>query len=390
MRASRIDRIILAIAVGWLAVQVSPMWYPAPDSGAYLSIARGLAHDGVLQNHGRPQLYYSVGYPLLLAPLYLAGGEPFLRIALLHFALGVAVLALAYRWVRGIAPEHAAWVAAVTVCSAAFGTVYRRPLSEPAFTVAMLGGVVVLNRVVREESRWPTMMLGAMLAVVAALIRPAGLTLAAGFGAVMLRSAWRRERSWRAAVGLSLAVGVPATVAVAAFVLQDRARAGDAGAISYTDQVRAADQTLAGQLAEGVRVRVQEFGRLLIPGMYKAVGRSGDWLNPNMVVYVPLAVAIVWGWGRLMRKRGDVFVGLFPFYLALYIIWPYDQSARFFAPLAPLLAVSLLACPVCQGRGTALESASRPPICWSRSFTGPSTTAASRCGTMSTERRSSS
>jgi len=276
MPSSRTDRLILAAAVAWLAVQVSPLWYPAPDSGAYLSIARGLARDGVFQNHGRPQLYYSVGYPLVLAPLYLADGEPFLRIALLHFVLGVAVLALAYRWVRDIAPEHAAWVAALTVCTAAFGTVYRRPLSETAFMAAMFAGVVVLNRVVRRDCRWPVVALGVALAVTAALIRPAGLTLAAGFGAVMLRSAWRGEWAWRSAALVGLAVGLPSVIAEAAVISLDRARAGEIGAISYTDQVRTADLSLAAQVIEGVRVRVQEVGRLLIPGMYKAVARTGE------------------------------------------------------------------------------------------------------------------
>jgi hypothetical protein len=342
MPSSRTDQFVLAAAVIWLAVQVSPLWYPAPDSGAYLSIARGLARDGVLLNHGRPQLYYSVGYPLLIAPLYLVGDEPFLRIAVLHFALGVAVLALTYHWVRGIAPEHAAWVAALTVCSAAFGTVYRRPLSETAFMTAMLAGVVVLNRVSRREGGWPVVALGALLAVAAVLTRPAGLTLAAGFGAVLLRSAWRGERSWRSAVIVAAAVGIPPVVAEATVIVQDRVRAEQIGAISYTDQVCAADQSLAGQLAEGVRVRVQEVGRLLVPGMYKAVGRAGDWLNVNMLVYVPLAVAVGWGWVRLIRERGDVFAGLLPFYVLLYIVWPYDQGARFFTPLVPLFAICLV------------------------------------------------
>jgi hypothetical protein len=157
----------------------------------------------------------------------------------------------------------------------------------------------------------------------------------------MLRSAGQRERSWSSAIVLALAIGLPAVFTEAAVIFQDRVRAGEIGAISYTDQVRAAEHSLAGQLAEGVRVRVQEFGRLLVPGMYKAVARRGDWLNVNMLVYVPLAVAVMWGWCRLVRQRADIFAGLFPFYLALYIIWPYDQGARFFVPLAPLLAVSL-------------------------------------------------
>ena len=208
---------------------------------------------------------------------------------------------------------------------------------------ALLVSVLVLNRVAKASRPWPLIALGSLTTLVTVLIRPAGLALVAGFGLVMLRAAWRQEWSWRAAAIVTLVVGMPAVITEAEVVRRDRARAEQANTVSYTDQVRAADQTLAGQLVEGVRVRVQEFGRLLIPGMYKAVARPGDWLNPNMFVYIPLAGAVICGWLRFFRDHGDVFAGLFPFYLALYILWPFDQGARFFTPLVPLLVVCFIA-----------------------------------------------
>jgi hypothetical protein len=342
MPSSRTDRLILAAAAVWLAIQISPLWYPAPDSGAYLSIARGIAHETSLANFGRPQLYYSIGYPLLIAPLYIMEGDPFLRIALLHFVLGLAILAMVYRWARDVVPEHAAWVAALAVGTAAFSNNYRRPLSETAFMTALLAAVLVLNRVTSSRRRWLLVGLGAITTVIAVLIRPAGLALAAGFGLVMLRTVWRREWSLPAAALATFAVVAPAVIVEAEVIRSDRARAKQAGGVSYTDQVRAPGQSLAGQLGEGVRVRVQEFGRLLIPGMYKAVARPGEWLSPNMLVYLPVTIAVLCGWLRFFPERGDVFAALFPFYLALYILWPFDQGARFFTPLVSLLVVCLL------------------------------------------------
>ncbi len=370
MPARRSDRALLAIAGLWLAVQVSPLWYPTADSGAYLSIARGLARDGTLQSLGYPQVYYPLGYPLVIAPLFLAGGEPFLPISLLHFALGVAVLLLTYCWVRGIAPEHAAWVAALTVGNVSFGNVYRRPLSETAFMTAVLAGVLVLNRAARlcqcAESGWPGLSprspgfppepglrglspghpswiaCGSMLAVVAVLIRPAGAALAAGLTAVLALAAWRGEWPRRRTVLAALAVGLPAALAQAGVMVYDRVQATAIGGLGYTQQVRDPGQSVAGQLLEGVRLRVQETGRLLVPGMYKAYARAGTWRDPNLLVYGPLAVAVLWGWLRLVRERRDVFAWLVPFYLGVYLVWPFDQGTRFFTPLWPLLAVCLL------------------------------------------------
>ena len=120
------DRVLLGIAVAWLAVNVSPRWYPTPDSSGYLSVARELADTGRLRNLDAPHIYYPVGYPVLLAPAFLVDDEPFLLVSLTHFALALGLLALVYRWVREFFPDHAAWVALLTVANTSFGHIYRR------------------------------------------------------------------------------------------------------------------------------------------------------------------------------------------------------------------------------------------------------------------------
>lgn len=338
---SRSDRWILILAVIWLALQVSPLWYPTPDSAAYISIARGIAERHVLENHGRAQLYYSIGYPLLLSPLFAFDREPFLLISVMQFGLGLAVIALSYRWVKSIAAPHAAWIAAFTVCTTSFGSIHRRPLTESAFTVALLGGVLILNRAIAARG-WRNIGIGSLMVAATTLIRPAGITLAAGFAAATLLLAWRCEQTWRRAIAQAMLVALPALLLQWAVMHYDRVQATLDGGLCYADQIREPNLGIGGQFVEGVRLRIQEAGRLLIPGMYKSYAKPGDWLDINLLLYGSLSMTLLLGWLRLARERNDVFVWVLPFYVGLYVVWPFDQATRFFTPLTPLLAVCLI------------------------------------------------
>jgi hypothetical protein len=128
---------------------------------------------------------------------------------------------------------------------------------------------------------------------------------------------------------------------LAALLLRDKSLATSAGTTNYLDQMRDPAMSLSAQLIEGARLRIYEMGRLLLPGMYKSYARQGEWLNVNLVVYLPVFAAVVVGWCKLVRERCDVLAWTFPFYLALHIIWPFDQATRFFTPLMPLFLVCL-------------------------------------------------
>ena len=91
----------------------------------------------------------------------------------------------------------------------------------------------------------------------------------------------------------------------------------------------------------GVRTRIIEIGRLLLPGMYKCYNDRGCWLNANMAIYVPLCALICIGWVRLFAATNDVLVLTLPPYMLVYIIWPYEQATRFVAPMLPVWVGSL-------------------------------------------------
>jgi hypothetical protein len=334
-----------AIAIFLLAIQISPYWYPTPDSTGYLSIARNLVRHHTLRNLGSDQLYYSVGYPLLISPIFLVTDDPFLMIALVHFGLSLLLMWAIWLWARDHAPQAASWVAALSVANLSYWEAYRRTLSEVAFMTALVWLVLLLHRVrdaTLSGKRWMLPAIGAsLLLIFLALIRPAGILVAAGFAITMLIAAWRKQISWFRAVALTLAIGVPATLVLVALLVRDKSLAASAGNLNYLDQIRDPGLGFFVQLLEGVRLRIYEMGRLLLPGMYKSYARRGEWLNVNLLLYLPVFLAVLFGWTKLVRQRSDVLAWAFPFYLALHIIWPFDQATRFFTPLMPLFLVCL-------------------------------------------------
>jgi hypothetical protein len=333
------------VAVLLLAAQISPYWYPTPDSTAYLSIARNLARNQVLQNLGSEQLYYFPGYSLLISPIFLLSDEPFLLICVLHFFLSLLLMLGIWLWARPHVPEAAGWVLLLSVVNLSFCEAYRRALSEVAFMTVLVWLVLLLNRIREATSSARRVFLPALLAsllmIYLAMIRPAGIMVAAGFGTMLLLAAWRGQLSWSRAVTLTLAVGVPATLVLGALILHDRALAASSGTTTYTEQLRDPTMGAFAQVMEGVRLRIYELGRMMYPGMYKSYARSGEWLNVNSVLYLPLALVVFVGWCRFVRQREDCLAWAFPFYLALHVLWPFDQATRFFTPLMPLFLVCL-------------------------------------------------
>ncbi|MBI2823090.1 MAG: hypothetical protein HYX69_00200 [Planctomycetia bacterium] len=341
----------MATFAALLATQIVPWWAPVPDGSCYLSIARSIAHGGPVTNLGSPKLHYAPGYPLLISPAFFAGERPFLLLAAMQWLFAIAFMAGVYQWARRWFPGAALWIVALVMANASLWMYARLTLSEMAFMAVLMWAVNGMDRLTaavttRGVIAWTA--LAAALVAAATAIRPAGVLFAAGYTAVAFLQAWRKRVAWTRAVATSLAVGLPAALALvallvyetrmAAAVARQQAAEPQASSTTYLDEFRLADWTLAGQALEGVRLRVSETGRLLVPGMFGSYARSGQWLNVNMLVYVPLFCAIAWAWWRLARAGGNVFVLAAPFYLALYIAYPVDQRTRYLLPLLPLLA----------------------------------------------------
>ncbi len=332
-----------AIAV-LLALQIRWWWDQGPDASEYLSIARHFSHGEVLRL-GTPHLGHPPGYPLLIAPFFWVQDRPFLLISLFHWALGLGAAVGIFSWLRRLNIPAAGPLTALVMANAGFLEVHRHVLSETAFMVELLGTAHVLYRVI--NSRTPARTVGwtalaVLLLVFTCYTRHLGVFLAAGLVLTLFLRAWRGKDSWRRSMAISVAAGLPVVLALLALLAWDQARLMQMDHTSKPSVESLVDDhhPLWRQVAEGIRRESSECGRLLLPGMYKAYAKAGDWLNINTFIYGVVTVFLVIGWWRLVRQHEDPLLLMCPVYVVFVAIIPWDAGTRYLVPILPALWAS--------------------------------------------------
>lgn len=341
----------LLVPVILLLVQVSDIPYLDLDSVCYLSMAKSLTEHGVMQKLGSPHLVYAVGYPTVLSGALSFRADPFLTASILNAVLGLIFLLGVWRWCNETAPSQAIWISCLSVCNVIVLQIFRRPLSEPLFMALLLWSTLYLNHVVRQLPHrvdWVSMVMASFLLCMLVATRQVGVFLVAGFGTWLICLAMQGIIKWRHAVLAVILPGLAAGLTLLAMIYQEHQTKVLAPTESHWDMlVRKSNFSadfkadgLASNVVEGIRLRVFEIGRLLIPGMFGCYAKTGEWLNVNTLLYVPVAAICFFGWWRLVRKQADSLSLMFPWYFALYVFWPCDQGGRFFAPVLPVLMLS--------------------------------------------------
>ena len=336
----------LAACVALLALQISPWWYPTPDTVVYLSTARSIAVHHTLGTLGNAQIVFPPGYPLLISPAFLLGDRPFLILAVMHWCMAVVLMLGVYRWARRCCPDGALLLTGLVMVNVSVWIHYRRALSELAFMTVLIWAVQCLDAV--REAKSPRAALTRAFAATAlvlllSMIREVGALVGVGFAVAVVIDTWRARVRWPRALVLMLIVAVPAALAVAGFVRYDAAtKVTSAVPIgTHLDGLAYPSTTPVQRVTEGLRLRISEVGRLLIPGMFNAYGRPGNWRDLNVAVYVPVFLAVVLGWWRFVRRQRDVFGLTLPFYLLAYVLWPFEAGTRYMLPMLPVLLASV-------------------------------------------------
>ncbi|MEA2624062.1 MAG: hypothetical protein QOD06_107 [Candidatus Binatota bacterium] len=324
-----------------LAAQVSPWWMPTPDAAMFLSVARSVAGGDGLRAFGEARLGHPPGYALLIAPAFWLGERPFLAIAILHWILAVLLMIGVHRWARRFAPEGALLLAALVMVNVSLWIHFRRTLAELAFMTGSVWTVEAMNRVFSARGRPEAARSGvaaALLLAVTTLVRETGVLLAVGF---VIAAAVRATRSgatnrWRVPAAAIVLLAVGSAVAVT-FTMRERATGvGLQGVVgTHLDGLLDPRIPLGPRVAEGLRLRTSEVGRLLVPGMFKAYGDR--WFDWNTALYVPLAMLIAAGWWRLVRCWPDPWAFALPFHFAAYSVWGFDAGTRYLLPVLPVL-----------------------------------------------------
>jgi len=330
-----------------MAIQISPFWYPTPDATTYLSMARSIAVAHRLRNLGGAHLGYPPGYPLIISPAFLVSGRPFLVLSLIHWMLAVIFMAAIYRWFHKLAPAAAVLLTGLTMVNVALWIYYRRTLTEMAFMAAMMWAAVVLDSALEADSGYWSAMLtaaGTALLVVLVSIRETGVLLAAGFALAALIAIRAGRLRWSRGLLMAATMAGPAIAGVVAFTLYDLRTARAApSAVFGTHLGGFFDRRLplVPRAIEGLRLRISEVGRLLVPGMFKAYSGHNQWLHIDMAIYLVVFAVVTLGWTRLLRRQPEVLAATAPFYFVLYAVWGFDADTRYLLPLLPLLVACL-------------------------------------------------
>lgn len=358
----------MARPAGWLlavvatyAIQVSNLWYQVGnDASGHLSIAKNLWTRGVYERAGQPNLHYAPGYPTVIAPAWALGDYVFLGVALLNLLFIIGVSVLTYIWLRRyVAKPVATVVTLFALINANVWAIYREPLSEILFLLLLLGSGLCFNMVVDrmrqirlgvdiadgKPAGWSMagwLLVACLVMALSTTVRQTGTLIVPGFTVVTLWALWRGKVGWIATAlsnALAWAVAVATALTLIIFESNRNAAARAAGMdVDLTYAEIAMDMSVFEALVMGVERNLNAVGRLMLPGTFGMYAEPGQWLNPVLWLYLVLCGLLVWGWWRVARRFGDVLMWMLPFYVGLYVLWPFGQGARFYVPLMPMLA----------------------------------------------------
>jgi hypothetical protein len=327
-----------------LAAQIRPWWFPQGDGMSFLSMARSFAVDGQMRNLGSEHFWFFPGYSLLLSPLYLFGERPFWLLSAFQWASAILFMIGVYWWARSVVPRWAVWIAAISVINQGVWIHCARTMSEVPFMCGLIWSVNAARAAERSRS-WrqavPFGLLAAALLTMTSLIRPAGILLAVGYGLGLGWKAWQKNMSWRRAAALTLVLGIPGSLAILGCIAWDSAAAAREHGRTYLHNFGESAANPFGSYVEGARLAIRDSGRVIIPGMFKAYQERG-WRDLNLLVYLPACGLLAWGWRRLLRSTIDPLLLMTPFYVLLYVVYPYEAGARFYIPLLPVFAASFV------------------------------------------------
>lgn len=321
-----------------LAVQISPWWDPVQDGANYLSIARSVAH-GHLLRFGTPYIRYAPGYPISIAPAFWFSDQPFLILAMIHWVMAIAFMLGVYYWVgRYVSVQMAVLITGASVLNAGYWHLVNLTLSETLFLGLFWWAAWAIDRLLEARSTRSTVLLliaSMLLLCAASATRQVAVLLLCGLGIRLLRDAWQKRMSWTRAIALGAIIALPSVVMVEVLIQYNKVEAAHSPVIDkpYTVEFLSGVSFFK-QICYGIHRQIDEPGQLLIPGAIKLYNDS--LLDPDMLIYIPFAAILLWGWWKFVRERWEVTALAMPFYIVLYAIWPFEQQTRFLVPLIPL------------------------------------------------------
>lgn len=125
------------------------------DGLAYVTMARSLIADGVLRDQWGQHVFYSAGYPLLLAPAFALAGSGLATVVAVNCALTVVSGLLVHRLVLALGGTRGAALVAVAIFAAWLPAVWNATLpAKENLSTPLLLGLVLCALAVARGGRW--------------------------------------------------------------------------------------------------------------------------------------------------------------------------------------------------------------------------------------------
>ncbi len=352
------------------------------DDAYYILLAKALATgEGYrLISSGTTAILplYPPGFPFILSAIFRVAPdfpENVWLLKSLSISAMLATGALTYVWCRQhrIERDLAAYAAlALTLTPAFVFLATSTVMSECLFTFVQLAAVFAIHRSSQvEHPRGVSLViLGAVMAGSAVLMRSAGIALLAAAGIwLVARREWKRAATF----------GAVAAMCVLPWLIYSRANAptreerfAHGGSIAYAYQEQlwmrwagapgsgtATVADLPGRVATNIEdIFSRGVAGIFLPTLFRGPFESGEELvslggtvgirtgsmgsaGATKVISATLGLVLIIGFVSTVRRKWTVAELLVPLSLAIVLIWPF-WSFRFLLPLAPYLSVYLV------------------------------------------------
>jgi len=322
------------------------------DPSYYIVLGQSLAEKGTYEFNFKAHTLYPPGLPALLAVFSTVSGRSgysaFVRLMPALLALSLIVY---YFLLRTVTTRQVAAVACLLLAFSpySFQLVTQRVCSEPLYL--LVSGLALLwatkavpgfRRTDRGRSIW-VLAAGVTIAAMV-LVRTVGIAVLGGIVLSALRSV-ARGRPTRRLVRSYLPLFLAVSVTAGFWFTWTNTRKNpdwDGQMSNYADQFflidphepsrgSAAISDIVGRVSKNAIAQSAHVTELVTRLSFV----DPLWFSPG--VLIPL-VLVLTGLARHLRQGdADIVCGYFLSYVAIYMIWPFDQGPRFMMPVFPLI-----------------------------------------------------
>jgi hypothetical protein len=341
--------VVVTVALAVLFAGITASYYLfGADSARYVELGRSLAHGNGYFYFTAPERSFPPGFPAALAPVNLFLGDSFAVSARWSAIIAALVFPAAYAFAR--TRTAAIPIAVLTIASAGFlDIVIGNPRSEPIYMVCSFGFLAwawhAASRPEPARRSVSFIAAGALLLLLTVATRSIGIAVVGAVAMVLLERVLAPEpgvRRFPPELVIPLVAGVAFLVLWFAWTRFASRFDSDTGVgSSYVQHLLLLDPHHRELGRVSPLAFLTRIGRNLVDQLAHAAELltqlpwvKARWFSPFAAAVGGLTLAGLWS---ELRRPQRLLAWYFLGYVAILLMWPYDEGTRFLVPILPLL-----------------------------------------------------